>query len=88
MIDIVALAESYAKGRRGVIHNAVREAFIAGAQALSVATRAELAASVDYVDPKELGSSYVKDRQRAYSRESARRKRAKKLAEGHQWFTA
>jgi hypothetical protein len=51
VIDIVALAEAYTKGKRGSTRKAAYEAFIAGAQALSVATRAEWEIGLDYVKP-------------------------------------
>ena len=51
MIDIVALAEAYTRGKRGSTKRLAHEAFIAGAQALSVATRAEWEIGVDYVKP-------------------------------------
>ena len=51
MIDIVALAESYTRGKTGKTQMMAREAFIAGAQALSVALRAEMQSCVDYAKP-------------------------------------
>jgi hypothetical protein len=49
VIDIVSLAESYTKGKNWKTRKIEHAAFVAGAQALSVALRYDLENSVDYV---------------------------------------
>lgn len=48
MIDIVAMAERYTAGKRGGTRKAAHEAFIAGAQALSVEIRRQMELKVDH----------------------------------------
>ena len=94
MIDIVALADRYTKDKRGSTRRMAREAFIAGAQSLSVALRTEMEIGIEYVKPGPPELSYDREgrepeRRRAQCKEAMRKHRAKKkLKEGHQWFTA
>jgi hypothetical protein len=92
MIDLIAMAEAYTKGKRGIARKAAHEAFIAGAQALSVAMREEMYLRVDSIKPQP-ESIYDREgrdpeHRRVQIKEAMRRHRAKKkLANGHAWFT-